>query len=92
MSAIDRTIRLLEHDLEMAKLGKRVDVDRVEASLVRLRKERAEEFARWLDSLPKPTFTMPVFRVEHLDWLIIPMGMDETFEEAQERANKERGL
>lgn len=88
MSALDRTIAMLEHDLEMAKLGRRVDVARIERSLERLRKERAAEFAQWLDTLPKPTWTTPNLDADRPGWALTPQGIDETFSECEERANR----
>lgn len=89
MSALDNAIAMLEHDLAMAKLGRIVDVARIERSLDRLRKDRAEAFAEWLDTVPKPTWTMPDFCPPLLpDWELTPMGIDETQIEAEERANQ----
>lgn len=93
MSALDNAISMLEHDLAMAKLGRIVDVDRVEKRLIELRKERAEVFAQWLDTIPKATFTMPDFNREPgPDWELTSMGIDETQPEAEERANLEKRL
>lgn len=90
MSALDNAISMLEHDLAMAKLGRIVDVNRIEKRLIELRKERAEVFAQWLDTIPKPTFTMPDFNpTAKPDWELTPMGIDETQRETEERANRE---
>lgn len=89
MSALDNAISMLEHDLAMAQLGRIVDVNRVEKRLIELRKERAEIFAEWLDTIPKPTFTMPDFNREPgPDWELTAMGMDESQAETEERANR----
>lgn len=89
MSALDNAISLLEQDLAMAKLGRIVDVNRIEKRLIELRKERAEVFAQWLDTISKPTFTMPDFNREpRPDWELTPMGIDETQAETQERVNR----
>ena len=91
MSALDNAIAMLEHDLVMAKLGRMVDIARIEKSLDRLRKERAEEFAQWLDTVPKPTFTMPDFNsAPKPDWELTPMGIDETQGETEQRVNHEQ--
>lgn len=88
MSALDNAISLLEHDLAMAKLGRIVDVKRIEQRLVELRNERAEAFAQWLDALPKPTWTTPNLEAERPGWELTPMGMDETQQECEERRNR----
>ena len=88
MSALDNTIAMLEHDLRIAKLGRMIDVARIERSLERLRRERAEEFAQWLDTIPKATWTTPNLEPERPGWALTPQGIDETFSECEERANR----
>ena len=89
MSAIDNAIAQLEHDLELAKLGRIVNADHIERRLAELRKERTETFDEWLRSIPRPTWTKPDLETQQAGWELTPMGMDETFYEAEQRTNQQ---
>lgn len=95
MSIFDRTIAHLRHELRMARLGRGLDVARLEKRLAEVLAERDAAEDRYQESLARvradlwaPKYTPPTVTY-HQGLGLIAMGMDETCQEARKRAERD---